>query len=353
MMIALDQHRDIEFFTIGSMTQDVELAEAVAARAGREGKPISWSVRYPGPGQYARVNDPQHLSLLDGLQAVDAENPLLARFLWHFHMGNGQVMPGRYFRAPNPGLFERERSQKGRIVLSGVSGEVLRAPKYSLQAIEGGLMAHVERSMKSRFGLIRGDRASGSMPERLVEAARNAAECWLGYLREAESFGISDFRMFDYFAIAAQQSRRIELGRDIREACPLTSPRLMDYAFRMLPSQRSSNQFHVSLLSDLFPSLAEIPFSFEVKVESSEIRRDNSRFPMIVDELQGVPGFQAILSEQECWRDAYDLDLIHKIYINGKRAVNDYQRDRVACQLAWRVTSIYYSKMLKDHVSGS
>ena len=369
-LIELRAHKDIDFFTIAAMSQDVELASSLADKCSKIGSPISWRIINSPAEQYSNCNDPAALDLISGLKAINDENPLLARLLWHFHHCNGQVMPGTYYRQPRPPLIGMRGDHQKFLNITGHSGEILRAPNYNTEAIDNGIFATIDRTLRLRFGLRRKRMLFTHHPKRLSEidlqqyaqnqnrpftrqASIAAASQWLGYLVEAKGAGITDFRMFDYFAIAAQQSRRITSARSTDTTSPLATPEIMNIAFQLSPELRSRNEFHRHITAHLCQPLLDIPYSFELEVDGSEVRRDNSRFPMLINETEGVSGFAGLLAQTDAWSDSYRRRAISAIYISGARQVNDYQKDRVACQLAWRIAGQHYVDLLASQIAGT
>jgi len=359
------------------MSQDVDLAQSVVAALKKSGVNLKYQVttnKFSSSNEITSANDYSDnnhaaLNLVYGLERVDENNKLLARLLFHFQKNNGQVMPGIYFQPPRIKHPTTNESSEF-VVISGGSGETLRAPKYTQTEIQKGVLLKLVKTLRSKFDLIPKQKDIHKRLSNIDQldledfyhgkhrmysegAARHAALVWHSYLSEANQAGIVDFRMFDYFAIAAQQSRRTGLGRDSQRMYPLASQSLMNSAFQLKPNERAENRYHTALISRLAPDLAGIPFSFELEVPKEEIRRDNSRFPLISDEVRGISGFSHILQNSENWNDSYHSDRIIALFEGQSFQLNDYQKDRTACQLAWRAATSQYPKLVNAYLDSS
>ncbi|MEM1244800.1 MAG: hypothetical protein AAGK22_00430 [Acidobacteriota bacterium] len=342
----------VSMFTRTTMGGDQEFGTKVAHAAREAGFEIDWRA-VPGrrPAFSADSDDLAFDFLPSCRRRSDyGTNPLLDRYVFAFHIKNGQTMPGGYFGAPTARLDTVQRT----LGLSGVSGEVLRAARYKESDLSRPPQKFFDRFAKRKFG-------AGVRFRRRVTPTRPfneptldlAHQSWNLYISRAEEIGIGGFHRFDYFAINAQQSRRIQSPANV--VAPLAGPALMARAFGMSAEDRIANRYHLELTERMHPWLATIPYTHQVPVPASEKRRDNSGMPTLYSE-KGIAGFGQILEQPGLWEDVYDPDAIRTIF-DRQTAVNPYQMDRFSCLLAWRVAHRRYSEILdafiRDHRNAS
>lgn len=332
-LITLDRHQCCSYRTFANMARDVDLTRAVVDSVRKAGIPLDWRLEPMPAAHYSCTNNSEALEFLPVLRDFEQprRNDLVDRFLFIFHFTNGHVMPGGYYQAPSIEIARRI----GSVTLRGLSGETLRAAKYRACDIEKGRESFIRYYEKKTFERTR---LGSKIPPRMLyrEATLNAGrDVWRGYFEEARGYGFTDFRMFDLYGIAGQQSRRIATGTEMSWITPLDRPALLATAFSQRDVMRTQGEFHTFIINELCPFMKDVPYTSQVRIPPEEIRRDMQHYPSIDDE-GGVQGFRELLDQPELWDDAYDPEVVRKVYVEKLGQINAYQRDKRAAQLAWR-----------------
>lgn len=347
-LIELNEYKDILLYTIPSMTSDMQIGEQIFRTASDAGYDLNWERR--DSKQFLPTN--QGWTIFDSLPPssnglVFGKNQLLDRLVYAVHLKNGNTMPGQYFAAPQRGVTESLHE----VSLQGTAGETLRAYRYSEKDVLVGLEPFLKRFEK-RF------RKSGASSMFSQFALDTSYKCWRSYLANADDIGIGGFHKFDFFSITAQQSRRLELGRNFIDIAPLSCPVLLSRAFPMSAIEKTHNSYHIKIINRLCPWLKRVEYSFQIPVPMHEIRRDSTHMPAFFSN-HSIPGFWDILDNTDIWQSVFDYRFVKSVFRKSRYnifryevddTINDYQKDRLACNLAWRVAQNRYTKLLRSFI---
>ncbi len=363
----------VELSTIKILKQDYEVAEQLVAACHARGFKVDWKLVERRKSNYSARNNeaawaafPAAKSHQRGALASVARwwqrqprssgatdyvyhaNPLLDRMTFQFHRMDGQTMPAGYYQSP----VRDSPHDDMPLLFGGQSGEVLRASQYTEEHLAGGPDDRAWKLARARYRLGKAKRPPMDPKRPYPRAVHDLANAtWERYLTEAKAGGIGGFLVFDYLNVAAQQSRRVDVPKQLRLVCPLSHPLLLRESYKLSERERIASAMPMGLIGSLAPFLMRIPFSHQIPIETTEVRLDMTGKPQFWD-ADAVPGFLAILDDTQAWGDAFHVPSIRQEF-GGEVApeLNAYQRDTIGGLMCWRTAQRSYCAVLAAYIA--
>lgn len=233
------------------------------------------------------------------------------------------LRPAHYVRNDPPRALPGGSS---RPKVSGAGGDLAHGPLFPSDAVQ------IEQDLTGRLTAWRGSLlARVLLPRGVAAAAVGAVEQQVdAVLAGAAARGLTDSRALTWFYLNERVRRWGLSGESAAKVLPLLTPQFVRAAFGLNAAQSRASELHASLIAELVPQWAGVPF-FRATLKQREAAPQRRLWQEPDRDL--VTG---LLARPDAWGDAFDIPTVQRVWRQacaGRAAARD---ELLLQRVVWR-----------------